>query len=86
MQHLETCLLIAKADRVLCHPVMFQTVFFYLMYKMKYSCYQDCSVIHGWFVHCAFLTNAPLVNIIGNPISDGIVFIKELTHLPLLEA
>ena len=21
---------------------------------MKYSCYQDCSVIHGWFVYCAF--------------------------------
>ena len=30
------------------------TVFFYLVYKMKYSCYQDCSVIHGWFVYCAF--------------------------------
>ena len=24
------------------------------MYKMKYSYYQDCSVIHGWFVYCAF--------------------------------
>ena len=22
--------------------------------KIKYSCYQDCSVIHGWFVYCAF--------------------------------
>ena len=21
---------------------------------MKYSCYQDCSVIHGWFIYCAF--------------------------------
>ena len=21
---------------------------------MKYSCYQDCSVIHGWFVYCTF--------------------------------
>ena len=21
---------------------------------MKYNCYQDCSVIHGWFVYCAF--------------------------------
>ena len=21
---------------------------------MKYSCYQDCSVIHGWFFYCAF--------------------------------
>ena len=32
------------------------------------------------------LTNAPLVKVIGNPILDGIVFKKELTHLPLLEA
>ena len=32
------------------------------------------------------LTNAPLVKVIGNPISDGIVFKNELTHLPLLEA
>ena len=21
---------------------------------MKFSCHQDCSVIHGWFVYCAF--------------------------------
>ena len=53
MQHLETCLLIAEADRVLCHFVMFLTVFFYWMYEMKCSCYQDSSVIHGWFVYCA---------------------------------
>ena len=32
------------------------------------------------------LTNAPLVKVIGNPISDGIVFKNELTHLHLLEA
>ena len=32
------------------------------------------------------LTNAPLFKVIGNPISDGIVFKNELTHLPLLEA
>ena len=32
------------------------------------------------------LTKAPLVKVIGNPISDGIVFKNELTHLPLLEA
>ena len=32
------------------------------------------------------LTNAPLVKVIGNPISDGIVFKNEPTHLPLLEA
>ena len=33
-----------------------------------------------------WLRNAPLVKVIGNPISDSIVFIIELTHLPLLEA
>ena len=33
-----------------------------------------------------WLTNAPLVKVIGNPISDGIVFENELTRLPLLEA
>ena len=32
------------------------------------------------------LTNAPVVKVIGNPISDGIVFKNELPHLSLLEA
>ena len=54
MQHLETCLLIAEAGRVLCHLEMFLTVFFHWMYKMKYSCYQESSVIHGWFVYWVF--------------------------------
>ena len=48
MQHLETCFLIAEVDLVLCHLVMFLTVFFHWMYKMKYSCFQDFSVIHVW--------------------------------------
>ena len=30
------------------------TVFFQWMYKMKYSCYQESSFIHGWFVHWFF--------------------------------
>ena len=47
--------LAAEAHRVLCQLVMFLIVFFHLLYKMKYSCYQDCSVIHGWFVYCAFI-------------------------------
>ena len=34
-----------------CFKLSFST---WLVYKMKYSCYQDCSVIHGWFVYCAF--------------------------------
>ena len=39
--------LTAEADRVLCQLVMFLTVFFHWMHKMKFSCYQDSSVIHG---------------------------------------
>ena len=47
--------LTAEADKVLCRPVMFSTVFFLWMYKMKYSCYQESSVIHGcWFVYWIF--------------------------------
>ena len=42
------------SDRVLCQLVMFLTVFFLWMYKMKYSCYQGSSVIHGWFVDWVF--------------------------------
>ena len=30
------------------------------------------------------LTNAPLVKVVGNPISDDIVFKNELTYLPCL--
>ena len=33
---------------------VFNCLFFYWIYKMKYNCYQDYSVIHGWFVYCAF--------------------------------
>ena len=68
--------LTAEADKVLCQLVMFLTVFFLWMYKMKYSCYQEYSVIHGcWFVYWIFwLRTAPLVKV-GSPISDGIVFV-----------
>ena len=38
--------LTAKADRVLCQLVMFLTIFFHWMYKMKCSCYEESSVIH----------------------------------------
>ena len=37
MQRLETCVERSEAGRVLCHRLMFLTVFFYLTYKMKYS-------------------------------------------------
>ena len=46
--------LTAEADRVLWQLVMFLTVFFHWMYKMKYSCYQESSVIHGWFLYWIF--------------------------------
>ena len=42
--------LTAEADRVLCQLVMFLTVFFYWMYKMKFSCYQESSSCYSWLV------------------------------------
>ena len=39
--------LTGEAARVLCQLVIFLTVFFHWMYKMKYSWYQESSVIHG---------------------------------------
>ena len=49
MQHFESTLFnfTAEADRGLCQLVMFLTVFFDWMYKMKFSCYQESSVIHA---------------------------------------
>ena len=41
MQHLESCLLWQLK------PTGFLTVFFHWMYKTKFSCYQESSVIHG---------------------------------------
>ena len=42
--------LTAETDRVLCQLVMFLTVFFYWMYKMKFSCYQESSSCYSWLV------------------------------------
>ena len=70
--------LTAEADRVLCQLVMFLTVFFHWMYKMKYSCYQESSVIHGWFVYWVFGWEIRRLSKFGNPISDGIVFVFHL--------
>ena len=39
--------LTAEADGVLCQLAMFLTVLFHWMYKMKFSSYQESSVIHG---------------------------------------
>ena len=64
--------LTGEADKVLCQLVTFLTVFFYWIYKMKFSwsrvfCYLWLVCLLGfWF------RNASLVKL-GNPISDGIV-------------
>ena len=39
--------LTAEADRVLCQLVALTVFFFHWMYKMKFTCYQESSVIHG---------------------------------------
>ena len=55
----ETFLLIAAANRVLCHLVMFLPVFLHWIHKMKY---QHSFVIRlGWLVywHGLWLRNAP---------------------------
>ena len=70
--------LTAEADRVFCQLVMFLTVFFHWMYKMKYSCYQESSVILGWFVYWVFGWEMRRLSKLGNPISDSIVFVFHL--------
>ena len=51
----EAVYLFTEADRISWrHLLMFLTVFFQWMYKTKYSCYQDSSVIHDWFVYAVF--------------------------------
>ena len=67
--------LTAEADRILCQLVMFLTAFFDWMYKMKYSYYQESSIIHGWFVYSVFGWEMRRLSKFGNPISDGIVFV-----------
>ena len=48
------------------------------MYKMKYSCYQESPVIHGWFVYWVFGWEMRCLSKFGNPISDCIVFVFHL--------
>ena len=68
--------LTAEADRVLCQLVMFLTVFF--SGCTKYSCYQESSVIHGWFVYWVFSWEMRRLSKFGNLISDGICFVFHL--------
>ena len=52
--YFDSCMLLAKAERVLCQLVMFSTVYFHGLYKMKYSYYQESSAILGWLVYWVF--------------------------------
>ena len=78
-QHLESCLLWQlKLTEFCVNFLMFWTVFFHWMYKMKYGCYQESSVIHGWFVDWLFGWVMCRCQSRRNPISDGIVFVFQL--------
>ena len=68
----------AEDDRVLCQLVIFFTVFFLWMYTMKYSCYQESSDIHSWFVYGVFGWEMHRLSKFSNSISDGIVFVFHL--------
>ena len=70
--------LTAEADRVLWQPVMFLTVFFDWMYKMKYSCYLKNLLLFmiGFFIGLLFEKCAACQS--RNSISDGIVFVFHL--------
>ena len=52
----------------------FLTVFFHWINKIKYSCYQESSVIHFWFVYWVFGWEMRRLSKFRNPISGGIVF------------
>ena len=48
---------------------------------MQYGCYQESSVIHGWFVYWVSGWEMRRLSEFGNPISDGIVFVFHLHHM-----
>ena len=84
MQRLETCLLIAGAARVLSESFVSSCDVLNCLFLLGVQ--NEIQLLsrlfcNSWLV-CLLgflLTNAPLVKVIGNPISDGIVFKNELT-------
>ena len=79
MQHLESCLLWQLKLAEFCVNLWcFITAFFHWMCKMKYSGYQESSVIHGWFVYWVFGWEMRRLSKFGIPISDGIFFVFHL--------
>ena len=89
MQRLETCLLIAGADRVLSGSFVSScdvlNCFFLLGVQNEIQLLPRL-FCNSWVV-CLLrflFTNAPLVKVIGNPISDGIVSKMSLLTCPCL--
>ena len=72
--------LTAEAGRILCQLVMFLTVFSHCMYKVKFSCYQESSVIHGWFVYWVF--GWPIAKIAASKASPAVAWGGERAEEP----
>ena len=69
---------VSTCDVFNCLNLLF--LYIHWMYKMKYSCYQEFSVIHGWFVYWVFGWEMRRLSKLSNPISDGIVFVFHLAQ------
>ena len=69
---------VSTCDVFNCLNLLF--LYIHWMYKIKYSCYQEFSVIHGWFVYWVFGWEMRRSSKLGNPISDGIVFVFHLAQ------
>ena len=69
--------LIGEADRLLCQLVMFLTVFFYWMYKGNSAAIKSLLLLMA-SLFTGFLVEKYVACKIGNPISDGIVFVFHL--------
>ena len=85
MQHLETCLLIDEAGRVLCRLVMF------FIFLLPLDLENEIRLLSRFFYYswlvCLlgfWLRNAPLVKVIGNRISDGSLSKMSLLTSPFL--
>ena len=80
MQHLESCLLWQLKLAEFCVNLWCFQLYFSsgCTEKMKYSCYQESSVIHGWFVYWVFDWEMRRLWKFGNSFLDVIVFVFHL--------
>ena len=53
---------------------------------MKYSCYQDSSIIPGWFVYWVLVEKCAACQSHWKSDFGWIAFKNELTHFPFLDA